>query len=76
MKPTPLLTPENKDWIKANSANYTAKEIGDRFGVSQQCIFSFVEYHVLPIKRLQIRTKHVIIESEFFRIENYKNMIV
>jgi len=76
MKPTPLLTPENKDWIKANSANYTAKEIGDRFGVSQQCIFSYIEYHGLPIKRLQIRTKQVIIESEFFNIDNYKHLII
>ena len=76
MKPPPLLTPENKDWIRANSANYTAKEMGDRFGVSQQCIFSYVEYHGLPIKRLQIRTKPVIIESEFLRIDNYKNMII
>lgn len=76
MKPTPLLTPENKDWIKDNSANYTAKEMGNRFGVSQQCIFSYVEYHGLPIKRLQVRSKPVIIESEFFRIDNYKNLIV
>ena len=76
MKPTPLLTPENKDWIRDNSDKFTARQIGDRFGVSQQCIFSFVEYHGLPIKRLQVRTKPVIIESEFFRIENYKNMIV
>lgn len=76
MKPTPLLTPENKEWIKANSANYTAKEMGNRFGVSQQCIFSYVEYHGLPIKRLQVRSKPVIIESEFFRIDNYKNLIV
>ena len=76
MKPTPLLTPENKEWIKANSANYTAKEMGDKFGVSQQCIFSFIDYHQLPMKRLQVRRKPVIIESEFFNIDNYKNLIV
>ena len=76
MKPPPLLTPENKDWIRANSANYTAKEMGDRFGVSQQCIFSYVEYHGLPIKRLQVRSKPVIIETQFFNIDNYKNLIV
>ena len=76
MKPTPLLTPEHKDWIKANSANYTAKEMGDKFGVSQQCITSFVKCHNLPRKMQQIRTKREIIETQFFNIDNYKNMIV
>ncbi len=76
MKPAPLLTPENKEWIRDNSDKFTAKQIGDMLGVSQQCIFSYVEYHGLPIKRLQIRTKPEIIESEFFNIDNYKNMIV
>jgi len=74
--PTPLLTPENKEWIKANSANYTAKEIGDRFGVSQQCITSFVKCHNLPRKMQQIRTGRVVVESEFLNIDNYKNLIV
>ena len=76
MKQTPLLTPENKDWIKSNSANYTAKEIGDMLGVSQQCITSFVKWHELPRKMQQIRTKREIIETQFFNIDNYKNLII
>ena len=66
---TPVLSEDNKKWIRNNSSKFTAKEIADYFGVYQQLITRFCRHHKLSLKKSTNETKPI--ESEFFNVVNY-----
>ena len=74
----PVLTEEQKDWIIANSADYTAKQIAEKFGVIPQIIDSFCKHRKLPIIRRRRRDsiKEYKPTGKFFNYDSYIKTVI
>jgi hypothetical protein len=83
----PVLTEPNKKWINENSHLYTIHDMEFKIRqdgnqeVNKNTIRAYVVYNKLPYKRdmnfsKKKRRESVTNNSDFFRIEEYKNMIV
>ena len=67
-----ILTEANKQWIVNNCSKFTALEIANYFGVTQQVVNSFCRRKSLKPKKSEYHSKNEIIEDGmFFNVDYY-----
>jgi hypothetical protein len=47
----PKLSDSQKEWVRNNSANYSIKEIVDKFEVGRSGVAYFIGHNDLPVKK-------------------------
>jgi len=76
-----VLNRSNKEWINANSKDYTINEMAEKLGTYSQLVSSYCNYYELPRKKSERkpRTKKEptksMIESELIKTENLNSKL-